>query len=309
MLEESCRSEDFDVLHVEHIRGTSFMNGARAKARVLDAVDCMEPLLARIAQHKKNPLYKYVVSIESRRIGKEESCLSEKFDKIIITSERERDLLRERDPVAPVDVVPIGVDLNKFKPVDNSQDSMKLVFTGKMSYFPNAEAVLWFANNVYPKLKEKLPKIKLTIAGAEPGPDVLELNKMEGIEVTGFVPELESVLQQSGIAICPLRIAAGAQFKVIEAMACGLPVVASPLAARTIKNCDSMLKAETVNEWVDVICRLVSNKTQARAIGMANHEYVENNYSWKSSVDLLENTYRGALVPIDHAGTITGQTY
>lgn len=290
-----CSSTEYDVLHVEHIRASSYARSARARATVLDAVDCMGPLVRKIALGKRNPLARAILKMESRRLDRREAEIAQGFDRVVITSDIEKQLLASKLPSAVIDVVPIGVDLSEFEVGALPTSEAKLVFTGKMSYFPNSDGASWFAKEVFPELVSRHSQATLTIAGAEPPAEIQKLSRDSRIVVTGRVAKLSDVLHKSSIAVCPLRIAAGAQFKVIEAMACGLPVVASPLAARTITNCESLLVADTVDEWVGHLCRLIESPDEARELGMRNRAYVEQNCSWASSVDRLERVYQDAI--------------
>src|SRR5690606_35495544 len=103
-----------------------------------------------------------------------------------------------------------------------------IAFVGRMDYFPNAEAMQWFCEHVWPELRARRPGVKLRIVGADPPRSVQQLERLDGVEVTGSVPDVRPHLERAAVAIAPLRIARGMQNKVLECMAMGIPVVASP---------------------------------------------------------------------------------
>ncbi len=130
-----------------------------------------------------------------------------------------------------------------------------LVFVGVMDYLPNIEGVQWFADRVWPLLREQFPTISLEIVGKHPTPAVLKLSRIAGIQVTGAVPDVRPHVAGADIVIAPLQIARGIQNKVLEAMAMARPVVATTSAATGIDaiNGQHLMIADSPQQWVDQI--------------------------------------------------------
>jgi polysaccharide biosynthesis protein PslH len=114
-------------------------------------------------------------------------------------------------------------------------DTRGIVFTGAMDYWPNIDAVTWFAERIFPAIRDKSPAARFTIVGSRPTEAVLALARQPGVVVTGSVPDVRPYLAHAACAVAPLRIARGVQNKVLEAMAMARPVVASPQAAEGIR--------------------------------------------------------------------------
>jgi glycosyltransferase involved in cell wall biosynthesis len=158
-----------------------------------------------------------------------------------------------------------------------------------MSYFPNEEAVIFFARQVLPLIQESIPEARFLIVGRNPGPRVRELSKLRGVEVTGFVPDVRTWLAKARVAVAPFTIAAGIQNKILEALAYGLPVVASPRAAQALApsvaaGVDTGGSAE---EMASKILTLLRDPAGARSKGLEGRHLVMQEYQWDSALDRL----------------------
>ena len=140
---------------------------------------------------------------------------------MVITSESERETLTGLTPNLEVDVIPNGVDTDHFAPQGGDKSPRRVVFSGKMSYYPNAQAALWFAENVFPALRNSWPDAEYIIVGNEPPAECAKLRERPGITVTGYVDDIRGYIDSSAVAVAPMQVAVGIQNKVLEAMADG----------------------------------------------------------------------------------------
>ena len=122
----------------------------------------------------------------------------------------------------------LQVDLKKI------QEKNYLLFAGVMNYKPNVDGAVWFANKVFPTIKDRVPDARLFLVGKDPVPFIKKLSGNDQVVVTGEVPDIEPFFLQSKIAVIPLKIAGGTSTKCVEAMAYGLPVVVSPSVAKAM---------------------------------------------------------------------------
>jgi glycosyltransferase involved in cell wall biosynthesis len=190
-----------------------------------------------------------------------------------------------------VHVISNGVDTDYFQPTSVAEglDRLAIVFTGDMSYFPNVEAVTWFARDVLPLIQESLPAARFLIVGRNPGSKVWDLRKLAGVEVTGFVPDVRKYLGQAQVSVAPFSIAAGIQNKILEARAFGLPVVATTRAVQgwSREVAAAVDTADTASEMAVKILSLLHCADLAREKGTRGRERVATTYKWGESLDRL----------------------
>jgi len=200
------------------------------------------------------------------------------------------------DPSLRVDVLPNGVDTEYFRPQDCEKNPHRIVFSGKMGYHPNAQAVLWFAENAFPAIRQRYADAEFVIVGSDPPPEVRNLAEVPGITVSGYVDDIRPYLNESAVAVVPMQVAVGIQNKVLESMAMALPVVATPIATRALpRGCPGVIEAASAQDVVEEVLGLLSNPELAAETGRAGREEAVRNHSWQSSVEKLELIYEEAI--------------
>jgi glycosyltransferase involved in cell wall biosynthesis len=206
-------------------------------------------------------------------------------------------LARQISSGTAVHVIPNGVDTVYFSPevVPLERTAPTVIFTGDMSYFPNQEAVAYFARNVLPLIRVSNPDVRFLIVGRNPSQEVLRLRRIDGVTVTGFVPDVRTYLAKAHVAVAPFTIAAGIQNKILEAMAYGLPVVATSRAAQGLSSvvADMVDTGDSAEEMASKIERLLRDSGLARRKGAEGRHRVAGEYRWDYSLNrllhLLEN--------------------
>jgi sugar transferase (PEP-CTERM/EpsH1 system associated) len=248
--------------------------------RVIDFVDVDSEKWRQYAERGSFPR-NAVHTLEHRLLRRYERGLLDQYDRAVIISEAERDLLAQFADVSRLDVVANGVDVDGFARSDSRPTGPELVFVGAMDYFANAEGVVWFANEVLPVIRERVPDATLRIVGRRPGPEVRALSGVPGVTVVGEVADVRPELWRASLAVVPLRIAQGLQNKVLEAMAAGVPVVSSPAAVRALgPNEGAWLEAERPEEWARAISALVGDSATANTQAACALARVRGRFSW-----------------------------
>jgi len=282
----------FDLIHVEHLRAAHFVPRRAGAPMVFDAVDCLTGLFRQMARAKKSLPVRAVMNLEAWKLCRYEPRTLRRFDRIVITSDSERDALLELDPKLGVDTVPNGVDTGYFAPRGIPRVPRRIIFSGKMSYSPNAQAATWFAREAFPRLRAKWDDAQFVIAGSNPPQGVRALAEVPGITVTGYLDDLRPEMEAASVAVAPMQSAVGIQNKVLEAMAMAMPVVAGSLATRAIgPGTPGVVEAETAQEVADAVGRLFENPDSAADLGRKGREFVERFFSWQAAVGKLEGIY------------------
>ena len=208
---------------------------------VMDMVDVDSDKWTQYAPSQRWPL-SWLYAREGRKLADWEARMAQQFDATLLVSGPEAALLQQRVPYARDKIAAFenGVDADYFSPERDypppfSVEVRAIVFTGAMDYWPNIDAVIWFAAEVFPAIRQQCPQAQFVIVGSRPSPEVCNLTQQPGVVVTGSVPDVRPYLAHAACAVAPLRIARGVQNKVLEAMAMGRAVVVTPQAAEGIR--------------------------------------------------------------------------
>ncbi len=273
--------------------------------RVLDMVDVDSDKWTQYASTQRWPL-SWVYAREGRKLAEWEADTARRFDATLLVSQDEAALLRTRVPEAAdrIGAFENGVDAAYFSP-DLAHDSpfkadeRAIVFTGAMDYWPNVDAVTWFAERMFPAIHDAVPAARFVIVGSRPSDAVLALARQPGVIVTGSVPDVRPYLAHAVCAVAPLRIARGVQNKVLEAMAMACPVVTSPQAAEGIRaeaGRDYTLAHDATEFAASVIAcaRQPVRNPEARACILERYDWTRNLAAVEASLDATAAA-RGSL--------------
>ena len=192
-----------------------------------------------------------------------------------------------------VHVMGNGLDTSVFYPpkVKQPNPAPVFLFTGVMDYKPNEDAVIWFVNTYWPSIITQHPNARFIIAGMNPGSDITQLAHDKSIEVTGFVEDILPYYHQADIFVAPFRLARGVQNKVLQAFACALPVISTPMGAEGIlcQADQNILIAANSEEFIAQANLLIAQPKLAKSIGQNALQIIQNHYSWPSQLQPLVN--------------------
>lgn len=210
------------------------------------------------------------------------------FDCCILVNEKDRKIL-EKDIHIPLEVIPNGVDTFYFRN-SSPEGEVRLVFLGDMSTPPNNDAVKYFVENIYPEvLKEQ--SVKFYVVGRNPSAYISTLKDDSNIVVTGSVDDVRKYLTKGSIFVTPMISGTGIKNKILEAMSMELPVISTSCGISGIngENHVHFLLADTPDEFKDNILKLIHDEKLREKIGSEARIFVENNYSWKTSMTKLDD--------------------
>ncbi|EAW38792.1 hypothetical protein L8106_15295 [Lyngbya sp. PCC 8106] len=209
-----------------------------------------------------------------------------KFSAIVATTEEDRQQLQAFNPKATFEVIPNGVDFSQFPQRTSDPGGHRLIFIGAMDNLANIDAARYFSLEIFPQVQQRYPDATLALVGARPVPEVSELSKIPGIEVTGRVPSMAEYLHQATVCIVPMRIGFGIKNKTLEAMAAGVPVVASNsgLEGLAVDGANvplRALRANTVEEYIAAISRLFEDAQLRQKLSDQARTLIESEYTWE----------------------------
>jgi glycosyltransferase involved in cell wall biosynthesis len=317
-------STPFDAIHVEHLRGSRYgvemlakLVGTRGRPAVVwDSVDCISHLFTQAAAMSRSAKGRLMTRLELPRTRRYEASLLHRFDHTVVTSAVDKAALvalaQQYAPAAQpvekkIDVIANGVDFDLFAfGLPHQRHSNRIVFSGKMSYHANVTAALHLVNDIMPLVWAQRPDAEVWLVGKDPAPELQALDKARGegaatrherrVVITGEVPLMSEYIQSAAIAVAPLLYGAGIQNKVLEAMACGAPVVASPRASQSlaaVPGKDFWLAADP-GEFAAAILALLQSPERRLELGSAGRRFVERCHSWDSAAAQLTTIYESA---------------
>lgn len=288
----------YDLIIGNHIRTAEYLRDKEKSKIVLDLHDAISYNYSN-AKEIEHGFKKAIYKIEYPRVLKYELEALSLFPRTVLVSDVDKKWLEENGgDVSSVSVISVAVrDDIKNKKSNYEEDENAICFLGKMSYQPNEDAVLWFAQSVFPELVKKYPDLRFYVIGTEPPEEVKKLEKNKNIIVTGFVDNPYELFVKAKATVVPIRNGAGIQNKVLESMMVGTPVVASSIAANGINaiNNKQILIADNINEYVDKISQVLESVECRERIGKAGQRYIEENYTW----DVLWNKWESFTREVD----------
>jgi sugar transferase (PEP-CTERM/EpsH1 system associated) len=299
-------AQRFDAVHVEHLRGARYALQLKSLAGgppiLWDSVDCISFLFEQATRHSRSRFGRWVTQFELARTRRFEAFLVGQFPRVVVTSASDKaafeKLVAEYRPGTPnsISVLPNGVDLEFFAPRLDHRSADSVVLTGKMSYHANVTAALYLVEDIMPHVWAVRPEVRVEIVGQAPPAEVRALAERHAgqVSVTGLVPDVRPHLWSAAVAVAPIVYGAGTQNKVLEAMACAAPVVATPQAVSALQTHvgEDVLVAESPEAMAAQILRLLADEGLRRQVGEAGRQYVSRHHQWGAVAALLEDHYR-----------------
>ncbi len=293
-LDRLLARERFDVVQLEFAHTAVFRvrgPGGDSPAVCLDEHNIEYEILFRTARASTSALRRAYNAIDGLKVRSEERRAWASVDGCALTSARDQRMLLGRAPATRTAIVPNGVDLDFFRPrAPGRSDAASLLFFGAIDYYPNTDAVLFFLNEVMPRLTQRDPRIVLRIVGRRPPESVLA-RRSSNVEVMGAVDDVRPWIERATAVIVPLRIGGGTRLKILEAMAMGKAIVSTSLGAEGIDGVEErdLLIADDGERFAMQIIRVLQEPQLAARIGRAARQLVETRYGWDASIDRLSD--------------------
>lgn len=261
------------------------------KYKIMEMTDAISLSYIRAAKHVKS-VRGLFYNWEAARLAKYEKKMIALCDLTVLVSGVDAGFLQSEGTTQKVIVCSNGVDTLAL-PFDYSPDCKTIVFIGKNTYRSNIDAILYFHKEIMPIVQNRCPDARFKIIG-EISNDLRNRLESEGALVTGRVESIREATLGASVGVCPLRFGAGVQNKLLEYLALGIPAVTSPIGLEGLDAAPGqhLAVANSIEEWVDTICKLLEDPESGRRFAMAGRAFVEQSHSWESLLGGLKNVIR-----------------
>jgi sugar transferase (PEP-CTERM/EpsH1 system associated) len=288
-IERLLAQQRFDLIFVHCSSVAQYVSRVRGVPKILDFGDMDSQKWLDYVRHKPFPL-KLGYWLEGAKLLREERRLARLFDVCTATTRGEWATLRSLGTARATDWFPNGVDARYFEPDDAAYEPDTISFVGRMDYYPNQQAMFDFCDRTWPLLRGRRPAMQLMIVGADPSRAVRRLGARPGVTVTGSVPDVRPYVRRSVAMVAPLAIARGTQNKILEAMALGVPVVCSKVAAGGVDAEDGrhFLVADSPQTCAAAVLRLAENPAERARLARAGRERMLSHHAWPRSMERLD---------------------
>lgn len=298
LVKRAVSNNDFDAVFVCSSPMAQYVPQELLSRAVMDMAD-VDSEKWRDRAGGANPLMSRIYSLEWRRLREYEYRTIARFANTVVTTGREAALLDRLDEFtrrARLRTIANGVDLDFFQPSFQSPDTIspRLVFVGAMDYFANVEGARYFAEEVFPLIRSRESRAKFSIIGANPTDQVKKLARYPGVIVTGEAADARSYLREATLCVVPLRHARGARREILEAMAAGKAVIASPeaVAGLRVVNGAHLMIADSPRKFADAALEVIRDASLRESLETQARQFIEAEHDWKSllqrMVDLVE---------------------
>jgi len=288
-IEKLLLEENFDLIHVETFY--VMQNLPKTNIPVVLVEHNIEYLVYERFVKKSPVLFKPFLYLDILKLKRAEMYFWKKAKKIIAVSKKEAELMNRVD----VEVVPNGVDLDKFKmkKLPPSQNGKRILFIGDFKWIQNRDSIVYIIKNIWPRISAKNPDLKLWVVGREIPDSIKKLGNSSIIFDENAPDETQLIFQSADILLSPIRVGGGTNFKILESMASGTPVITTALGNEGInaKDREEIIICEKPEEFVSKALLLLSDDYLYEKLSRNGRKFIEKNFDWKNIAQELDNIY------------------
>ena len=284
-----------DVLHVDRKRIALALSDLPLP-KILDATDSITLYMKRMLKYGSLP-ERLVSIVELLKVPSFEAGVCRGFTACLATTDADARALESTGVDTRLGVLPNGVDERFFRSAPKDETD-SLLFVGTMYYSPNVDAATWFSKHVFPRIKAVKPRTRLCLVGSRPTGAVRRLARISGVEVTGAVRDIVPYLERATVFVAPIRIGGGFPNKIAEALAAGVPTVATPAAHAGIPGLvpgAHLIEASGPEEFASRTIQLLEDAGLRHRLRASGRDFMRAGYGWDEVVERLENIYVSSL--------------
>ena len=291
----------FDAVHVDQLwmaqYGLAAKNRVPGLKTVLDQHNAVYLIPQRMANDETSMLKRKVLERETRMLKMYEAEVCKQYDHVVWVTDEDRRavsalLEAQTQGLAPSTVIPICADPSATEPVQPASGRKRVTFLGGLHWPPNAQGVVWFANEVFPLVRQAVPNAVLTIIGKSPPAGIAGDN----VEVTGYVAEtdLPRYLAETAAFVVPLHAGGGMRVKILDAWSWGLPIVSTTIGAEGINTAHDhdILIADTAPSFAQEVIRLLEAPQLGKMLARNGRRTVMEKYNWRVIYSAWDDVYQ-----------------
>lgn len=290
-LRDYARDHDVDLWQLEWTPYVDMVQGIRASRTLINAHNVDSLLWQRYEESEPNLLRRRLFMSQRRKFERFERAAFNRATAVVAVSDDDAAIIRRRFGAPRVHVVDNGVDVAHYQAVTAARDPYELLFLGSMDWRPNLDGVRLLLDDILPRVWQREPAARLTIVGRKPPEWLIALcQRTPQVELHANVPDVRPYLARAGQMVVPLRMGGGSRLKILEALANGLPVVATNVAAEGLRLTPGhdVQIADDFEDMAAVVVRGIRRPSDAEAIARRGLRLVEDQYCWKRLADELE---------------------
>jgi glycosyltransferase involved in cell wall biosynthesis len=273
---------EFDVLFVHLVRMAEYARPFARLPRILDMTDSIQLNYSRMSAKVLSPLG-LAARVDCRRLARYETEVPGWFDSVLVASPVDLDWIRNKSGHTNLVLVPQGVELEKFSLTRPHARTNRIIFFGKLDTLPNSDAATHFAREIFPLVKRLVSDAHFVVVGWNPPRAVRALDQLTDVTVRANVPDIRSEIAQSAVSVAPMRFGAGIQTKILESLALGVPVIASPSAAQALDDsgASGVRVGRNPQEIATQVARVLCDAGYREQLGHSGRLLVESRYTWE----------------------------
>ena len=285
----------YDLVHVDTIALAGYLPHLRGLPAVLNHHNVESALLLRRAATERNPAVRAYIALQGWKLRRAETRALTAFDGNIAVSALDKAELSARAPTANITVIPNGTDTRFFRPQPADESGPSLVFAGTMAWYPNADAMEFFARKIWPLIKRRVPGVTMNLIGASPPAEVRRLGERDpSFRVLGFVDDVRPYIAQAAVYVVPIRVGGGTRLKILDAMAMGKAIVSHPIGAEGLDLAQDkeILIAAEPERFAQQVVALLHDRSRRQQLARAARARAVASYAWDRIAPRLERCYR-----------------
>lgn len=282
-LEEILTKNNYDIVQLESIFSAVYLPLIKKYTNkiVLSAHNIEYQIWERVCNHEKNIFKKWYLKIQTKRLKKFEESIFKNVDAITAVTEQDKQFILSLFPDKPIVVTPNGLDMQKFEIIPFEQQKLNTIFyLGSLDWIPNQQGVVWFLENVWPKVVERKNDVQIIVAGKKI-PQWLKDFQVKNVRFYSDVPDTKELYHQYAITIVPLLAGSGIRVRIIEGMAYGKCIISTSIGAEGIpcEHNKNIIIADTPEDFAKEILDLLDNPNKVKSIQQEARKFAEENFS------------------------------